>query len=142
MTYIRTLGRGFTLDDPDTIAFLTTTVASLMYFVYNIQVSIYPEQYGDNFLYTYADILYFVGACYYFFAVLRDDHWFWFLPLAGQYDVAPGKVRVETRKVLPCYGKPPVFVTDLCIRRRFQNDGTNLREEISDDGDRTMTTTL
>lgn len=142
MTYIRTLGRGFTLDDPDTIAYLTTTIASIMYFVYNIQINNDPGQYGTNFLYTYADILYFVGACYYLFAVLRDEHWFWFLPFAGQYDVAPGRVRVETRKILPAYGRPPIFVTDLCRRRRIDNDVVNLREESSGDSDGIATTTL
>lgn len=118
MTYVRTLGRGFTLDDPDILAILTTTSASIMYFVYNIQINLYPEQYATNLLYTYADILYFVGSCYYLFAALRDDHWFWYLPLAGQYGVAPGKVQIETTKIMPCYGKPPVLMTDLCYRRQ------------------------
>ena len=118
MTYVRTLGRGFTLDDPDTIASLTTLAASIMYFVYNIQISISPELYATNFLYTQADILYFVGSCYYLFAALRDDHWFWYLPLAGQYGVAPGKVQIETRKILPCYGKPAILISDVCRRDR------------------------
>ncbi|CAF0966581.1 unnamed protein product [Didymodactylos carnosus] len=72
-TYTRTLGRGFTLDDPDTI-------------------NVYPDQYGTNYLYTNGDILYFVGACYYIFACLRDDGWFWFMPFAGQYRIASGKL--------------------------------------------------
>src|ERR1700734_1490543 len=84
MTYIRTLGRGFTLDDPDTIACLATFISSIIYFVYNIQINIQPEQYATNLIYTYGDIVYFTGACYYLFATLRDEHWFWFLPLAGQ----------------------------------------------------------
>lgn len=122
MTYIRTLGHGFSLDDPDTIAFLSTTIASIIYFVYNIQINVDPSQYGTNYLYTYADILYFLGACYYIFAALRDDHWFWFLPFAGQYGVAPGKVKIETKKVLPKYGRPPVLMTDPCTRRRTVSD--------------------
>jgi hypothetical protein len=117
MTYIRTLGRGFTFDDPDTMAYLTTTLASIMYFVYNIQINVKPELYADNRLYTYADILYFIGACYYVLSSLRDDHWFWFLPLAGQYGVAPARVSIDTTKVMPCYGKPSVLMTDLCRRR-------------------------
>ena len=121
LTYIRTLGRGFSLDDPDTIAYLSTTIASIIYFIYNIQINAQPEQYGTNYLYTYADILYFIGACYYIFAVLRDDHWFWFLPFAGQYGVAPGRVKVETTKVLPTYGKPVILMTDPCVRRRTDN---------------------
>ncbi|CAF1935203.1 unnamed protein product [Rotaria magnacalcarata] len=116
MTYTRTLGRGFTLDDPDTIAYLTTTISSLIYVVYNIQINLYPEEYGRNMLYKYSDVLYFVGAWYYIFAGLRDENCFWFLPLAGQYGVAAGRIRVETKE-LPKYGKSPIFITDLCKRR-------------------------
>ena len=50
-TYVRTLGRGFTLDDPDTIAWLATTISSIIYLVYNIQINVDPEQYGTNMLY-------------------------------------------------------------------------------------------
>ena len=116
LTYTRTLGRGFSLDDPDTIAYLCTTIASIIYLVYNIQINIHPEQYGTNYLYVNADILYFVSACFYIFAALRDDHWFWFLPMAGQYGVAPGKIHVETKKVLPKYGKADILIIDLCKR--------------------------
>ena len=127
------------MDDPDTIAYLTTTTASVMYFVYNIQINIRPEDYGTNLLYTYADILYFIGACYYLFAVLRDEHCFWFLPLAGQYGVAPGRVQIETTKVLPAYGKPRVLLTDLC-RRRHKTSGSAIRFESTDsDSGLTMT---
>jgi hypothetical protein len=121
MTYIRTLGRGFSLDDPDTIAYLSTTISAILYFIYNIQINVHPEQYGTNLLYTYADILCFIGACYYIFAALRDDHWFWFLPTAGQYGVAPGKIQIQTEKSLPSYGKPSILITDAC-RRRTAND--------------------
>ncbi|CAF1307389.1 unnamed protein product [Rotaria sordida] len=116
MTYIRTLGRGFTLDDPDVIAYSCTTISSIVYLVYNIQINVKPELYGTYYLFTYGDIVYFVGACYYIFASLRDDHWFWFLPLAGQYGVAPGRVHVETKN-LPQLGKPMVLITDVCRRR-------------------------
>ena len=116
MTYVRTLGRGFTLDDPDTIAWLATTISSIIYFIYNIQINVQPEQYGTNLLYTYADIVYFVGACYYIFATLRDDNWFWFLPFAGQYRVAPGKIQIETSRALPTYGKPVVLMISPCKR--------------------------
>ena len=116
MTYIRALGRGFTFDDPDIIAFLTTTTSSVIYVVYNIQINLFPEQYGSNVLFKYADVLYFIGACYYVLAGLRDENCFWFLPLAGQYGVAPGRVQVDT-KVLPQLGKSPVLITDVCRRR-------------------------
>jgi hypothetical protein len=122
LTYIRTLGRGFTLDDPDTIAYSSTTIASIIYIVYNIQINVDPEQYGTNYLYTNADILYFLAACYYIFANLRDDNWFWFLPFAGQYGVAPGRITIETTKTLPCHGKRIILITDLCRRRRTKND--------------------
>ncbi|CAF0844510.1 unnamed protein product [Adineta steineri] len=122
LTYIRTLGRGFTLDDPDTIAYSVTTIASIIYLVYNIQINISPEQYGSNYLYTYADILYFISACFYIFAALRDDHWFWFLPMAGQYGIAPGKIHINTTKILPSSGKPSILMTDLCRQRRKQDD--------------------
>lgn len=120
MTYVRSLGRGFTFDDPDTTAFLTTTASSIIYFVYNVQINIFPEQYGSNLLYQYGDMLYFIGACYYVVAALRDENCFWFLPLAGQYGVAPGRVQVET-KALPQYGKAAVLITDICQRRVNQD---------------------
>ncbi|CAF1405409.1 unnamed protein product [Adineta steineri] len=122
MTYVRTLGRGFTLDDPDTVAWLATTISSIIYMIYNIQINVQPEQYGTNLLYTYGDIVYFVGACYYIFATLRDENWFWFLPLSGQYGVAPGRVQVESTKSLPTYGKPTILITDLCKRCRIKNN--------------------
>ncbi|CAF1209752.1 unnamed protein product [Adineta steineri] len=130
MTYTRTIGRGFTLDDPDTIAYLTTTISSFIYIIYNIQINLYPEQYGENLLYKYGDILYFIGALYYIFAALRDENCFWFLPLAGQYGVAAGRIRVETKE-LPQYGKSPVFITDLCKRRVHQE--FNNRNELNMD---------
>jgi hypothetical protein len=120
LTYIRTFSRGWTLDDPDTVAWLATTISSFVYMTYNIQINLYPEQYGTNYLYTYGDIVYFLGSCYYIFAALRDENWFWFLPVAGQYGVAVGKIKVETKKPLPSFGKPPIYITrpcELCIEK-------------------------
>ena len=131
MTYTRTLGRGFTFDDPDTIAYLTMTSNTLMYLVYNIQMNLYPADYGSNLLFIYADVLGFIGACYYIFGSLRDDNWFWFLPLAGQYGVAAGRIRVET-KTLPSFGKPEVLIIDLCRRRKFTSDEKNTKTISSD----------
>ncbi len=69
--------------------------------------------------YTYGDIVYFVGAYYYILAVLQDNHWFWFLPLAGQYGVAPGRIQIESTKALLAYGKPLIyFITRPCKQRR------------------------
>jgi len=92
------------LDDPDIWANLNITIPSLIYLVYNIQILMHPENYGVNFLYVKGmklqqlpvlqthsllllkgDILYFAGSVFYLFASLRDDGWFWFLPLAGSY---------------------------------------------------------
>lgn len=131
MTYTRTLGRGFTFDDPDTTAYLTTTTNTLIYLVYNIQMNIYPEQYGTNQIYVYADILGFIGACYYVFGCLRDEHWFWFLPLAGQYGVAAGRIQIDM-KVLPQLGQPPILITDMCTQRKRKKaqDAEHVEPEI------------
>ncbi|CAF2529844.1 unnamed protein product [Rotaria sp. Silwood2] len=51
MTYTRTIGCGFTFDDPDTMGYLTTTSNTFIYFFYNLQIYIHPEQYGTNLLY-------------------------------------------------------------------------------------------
>ena len=56
-----------------------------MYIVYNAQITQNPAEYATNFLYENGDIVYFVGACYYMFAAMRDDGWFWFMPLAGRW---------------------------------------------------------
>jgi hypothetical protein len=142
MTYIRTLGHGFSLDDPDTIAYLSTTIASIIYFIYNIQINAHPEQYGTNYLYTYGDILYFIGACYYIFAALRDDHWFWFLPMCGQYRVAPGKIHIETTKILPSSGKPIRLMIDPCRRRQKETDIAKLKQDQFDSSDVAIITYL
>ncbi|CAF0866269.1 unnamed protein product [Rotaria sordida] len=117
MTYTRTIGRGFTFDDPDTMGYLTTTSNTLMYLVYNIQLNIYPEQYGTNQIYVYADVLGFIGSVYYILGTLRDENWFWFLPLAGQYGIAAGRIHIETR-VLPQFGRHEILITNLCRRRK------------------------
>lgn len=113
MTYTRTIGRGFTLDDPDFVAFSCTSISSVVYIVYNIQINMDPTLYGSYYLYTNGDIVYFVGSCYYIFATMRDDGWFWFMPTGGQYGVPPGRIHVETKK-LPQIGKPVILMTDLC----------------------------
>jgi hypothetical protein len=121
LTYTRAIGRGFTLDDPDMIAYLTTTTNIIMYFVYNIQMNAYPEEYGSNRLFAYADILGFIGSVYYILGALRDGNWFWFLPLAGQYGIAAGRIRVEARD-LPQYGLPHVLITDICRSRQKKSE--------------------
>jgi hypothetical protein len=119
MTYTRTLGRGFTFDDPDTIAYLTTTTNTFIYLIYNIQMNVYPEQYGTNQIFIYADILGFIGSIYYIFGTLRDENWFWFLPLAGQYGIAAGRIHIDTR-TLPQFGNPEMRIIDICRQRKNQ----------------------
>ncbi|CAF1583144.1 unnamed protein product [Adineta ricciae] len=127
MTYTRTIGRGFTLDDPDTMAYLTTTSNTLIYLVYNIQMNVYPEQYGSNQLFAYADILGFIGSVYYICGTLRDENWFWFLPLAGQYGLAAGRIHIDTR-TLPKFGCDNIIITDLCRRRKIKENEKEYQE--------------
>ncbi|CAF3719709.1 unnamed protein product [Rotaria sp. Silwood1] len=134
MTYTRTLGRGFTLDDPDVIAFSSTTTAAIIYVVYSIQVYVHPEEYNNNLLYTYGDIIYFLGACYYIFAAMRDQNWFWFLPFTGQYDVAAGRVHIATT-ALPRFGQPVVLITDCCRQRPKKQIVKAKQEEVNYDSD-------
>ncbi|CAF2044621.1 unnamed protein product [Rotaria magnacalcarata] len=121
MTYTRVFGRGYTLDDPDMVSCLATLANAIIYLVYNIQLNVSPEQYETNMLYKSADILGFVDACFCVFACLRDDDWFWFLPLAGQYGIALGRVQVEA-KTLPQFGKTPIILTSMCRRKGARTD--------------------
>ncbi len=116
MTYTRIFGRGYTLDDPDMISCVAMVANAIIYLIYNIQLIVSPEHYETNMLYKYADIIGFVDTCFCVFACLRDDDWFWFLPLAGQYGIALGRVQVET-KTLPQFGKTPILLTSMCRRR-------------------------
>ena len=113
MTYTRIFGRGYTLDDPDMISSLAMVTNAVIYVIYNVQINVAPEQYDTNILYKYGDIVGFVDACFCVFSCLRDDDWFWFLPLAGQYGIALGRVQVET-KILPQFGKTPILLTCMC----------------------------
>jgi hypothetical protein len=123
-TYTRAVGRGYTLDDADTVAYILTTLSSFIYITYNIQVLVDPEQYGVNQIYFYGDIIYFVGAFFYLWANLRDDGWLWWLPVAGQYGIAPGKIQTG-RPVktglhhLLIGGNEPCT---RCCRRSFKNN--------------------
>ena len=131
MTYTRCLGRGFTFDDPDTTAYLTTVISSFIYLLYNIQINCIPEQYGNNLLYKYGDVLYFIGACYYILAALRDENCFWFLPVAGQYGIAVEQIQTRG-KILPQYGKSPVLITNICCtRQRHQHQHFSYRNDLN-----------
>jgi len=89
------------------MGYLTLVTNTIIYFVYNITI-----------IYKYADIVGFIGSCFYIFGTLRDDNWFWFLPLAGQYGVAAGKIKIDTTKKLPKFGVTPILITDLCFKRK------------------------
>jgi len=67
------------------------------------------------------------------FAALRDDGWFWFLPFCGQYGVAAGRVQIETKKVLPSHGKPPILMIDPCRRRGKEKDIANQKQNTSNE---------
>jgi len=92
-TYTRTISRGYTFDDPDTIAYTLTTLSSFVYITYNIQVLTDESQYGTNKIYYIGDIMYSIGAFFYLWANLRDDGWLWWLPVGGQYGIAPGRMQ-------------------------------------------------
>jgi hypothetical protein len=79
---------GIPQDDPDMWANLTIIPASLIYFFYNVRILRHPELYSTDFFYYYGDILYFVNSLCYTVAALRDDGWFWFMPLAGQWSTS------------------------------------------------------
>ncbi|CAF1408967.1 unnamed protein product [Adineta ricciae] len=92
-TYTRALGRGFTFEDPDTVAYTLTTLSSFIYIAYNIQILMNPDGYGTNTLYYNGDIIYSIGAIFYLWANLRDDGWLWWMPVAGQYGIAAGRIQ-------------------------------------------------
>jgi hypothetical protein len=71
-------------DDPDQWANLTIVAAAATYLSYNVQILQRPEEYGANKLYHLGDVLYFVNSIFYTMAALRDDGWFWWMPLSGQ----------------------------------------------------------
>ena len=109
------------------ISSVTMLINTIIYVIYFAQLLVHPENYEINMLYKVADVIGFVDACFCVFACLRDDDWFWFLPLAGQYGIALGRVQVET-KMVPQFGKPPVLLTNMCRRRNIQRQDLNYIE--------------
>lgn len=76
-----------------------------------------PSTYATNFLYTYGDIFYFMNSILYLLSCLRDDGWFWFMPVAG-----------EPRPVLlrnPKYILSPTSYGRAQQQRRQQEDEEN-----------------
>lgn len=122
MTYTRAFGRGYTLDDPDMISSLAMMSNSMIYLIYNVQINLSPELYETNTLYKYADIMGFIDALFCVVACLRDDYWFWFLPLSGQYGIPFGRINVES-KTIPQFGRKPVLLDDIfSIRLKTKSD--------------------
>lgn len=53
------------------------------------------------FFFIHMEIYFYpLSACYRMTVALRNDGWFWFLPLADQYKIASGKVEIVTEKDL------------------------------------------
>ncbi|CAF2502390.1 unnamed protein product [Rotaria sp. Silwood2] len=131
-TYTRTICRGFTLDDPDTVAYTFTTLSSFIYITYNIQILQNPEEYGTNELYINGDLTYFVGCIFYLWANFRDDGWLWWMPFAGQYGVAAGRIQTEKPIVIGLphllIGGPEPIIR--CFRRCCGNDSDVANNEV------------
>ena len=85
LTYVRVPGRGYTLDDPDIWALLTIFTGAIIYVVYNVQILAHPSWYGKNEMYFWGDVFYAMNGVLYLLAGLRDDGWFWWMPLAGSF---------------------------------------------------------
>lgn len=88
LTYVRVPGRGYTLDDPDVWAMLTIFAGSMIYLTYNIQILRHPEWYLSN------ELFYASNGVLYLLASLRDDGWFFFMPLAGGFPDPAGQARL------------------------------------------------
>lgn len=141
-TYTRTICRGFTLDDPDTVAYTFTTLSSFIYITYNIKILEHPESYYDwGDLYVTGDICYSVGAVFYLWANLRDDGWLWWMPVSGQYGIAAG--RTQTGKPVKV-GLPHLLIggnepLTKCFGKCFQGGSDGGKNEVTpfDENDNT-----
>jgi len=104
LTYERVPGRGYTLDDPDVWALLTIFAAAITYVVYNLQILAHPDWYSDNEVYFLGDISYAMNGVLYLLAGLRDDGWFWWMPLMGNFytfapsSSSPSSIGVEAQE--------------------------------------------
>jgi hypothetical protein len=79
----KTVGRGWTLDDPDVWANAGIVLPSVLYVVYNAQILADPLSYATNTLYVTGNAGYAAGAVFYLVAALRDDGYFRCLPTGG-----------------------------------------------------------
>jgi hypothetical protein len=109
-------------DDPDVWACLTILPGALLYVVYNLQILHDPSLYASYALYVQADWLYFVNSLLYTAAALRDDGWFWFMPLAGQWR--------DTKSAETTHGMPPDYLLHEILRRMSLQPHHKAREEV------------
>lgn len=85
-----TIGRGFTLDDPDLWANLTIDIGALYYFYYNVNLfQMQFQNYETSYLFMTGDLFYFINSVLYTIASLRDCDVFWYLPTAGIWPEYP-----------------------------------------------------
>jgi hypothetical protein len=109
-THERGPGRGLSIYDLDAWSTALLIAASIVYLTYNCQITRAqgegwwgvhhdPNNYAHNALFVSADVMYFVGACLYLFASMRDcDCWFWL----------PRFAVTEASKPQPNADSPPV----------------------------------
>lgn len=91
---------GWTLQDPDLWANVTIIVASVIYLTYNCQL-LTSNDYANNILYRYGDILYFINSIFYVLAAVRDLGAFTWVPeLQWLYFVQPRRSSVEHYKAI------------------------------------------
>jgi len=80
-----TLGRGFTLDDPDMWANISVIVGAGLYVQYNLIVVINPSHYETSDIYVTGDLWYLSNALFYLLCSFRDCEFLWFMPIAGRF---------------------------------------------------------
>lgn len=80
-----TLGRGFTLDDPDMWANISLVGGAFLYLKYSAEVLTSFTAYESNTLYTTADTWYLCNAVAYLICAARDCELLWFMPVAGRF---------------------------------------------------------
>ena len=121
-THERGPGRGLSIFDLDLWSTALLVASSGVYVAYNVQITRAqgegwwgvhhdPTNYSTNHLYVRGDVMYFVGACLYLFAAMRDcDCWFWLpSPVFGP-SAAPV---IDAPKPPPDAESPPVADLEL-----------------------------
>jgi hypothetical protein len=81
---IACVGRGFTLDDPDSWANVTLVIAASFYFRYNMVVLFNGSVYEKCTIYEQGDLWYAINSVCYLLCSLRDSELFWFMPTNGK----------------------------------------------------------